>query len=322
MSTTGDEQELIPKPLAPAPLHDIFAGKDPTTPTTRHSVAVIHLVREPNGIETFRSFLESYRRHDAGMPHELVLLFKGFPETRGRTPPEYAEVLGDIAHRALFVPDAGFDIASYVQGARACDHEFVLFLNSFSTILDDDWLAKFYRHATVKGVGVVGATGSLESPVQNTLINRPPRVPPERRQFLGRILDPLQIRRRVSRWRRLRFTKRHWPPFPNPHLRTNAFMIRRELFLALRVGPLNTKDEAVMFECGWFGMTRQIFEMGLEALVVGRDGRGYPRDSWYDSHTFRSGEQRNLLIADNRTRYYEQADSNWRRGALLSTWGA
>ena len=62
-----------------------------------------------------------------------------------------------------------------------------------------------------------------------------------------------------------------------------------------------------MFECGLSSMTRQFGEMNLDAVVVGRDGRGYLKESWNDSHTFRSGEQGNLLIADNRTRDFEES---------------
>ena len=41
-------------------------------------LALVHLVRKANGPEPFRRFLESYRAVDAGAPHDLVLLLKGF----------------------------------------------------------------------------------------------------------------------------------------------------------------------------------------------------------------------------------------------------
>lgn len=42
------------------------------------SVAVVHLVRAKNGIAPFRSFLQSYARKSVGLPHDLVIVFKGF----------------------------------------------------------------------------------------------------------------------------------------------------------------------------------------------------------------------------------------------------
>ena len=45
---------------------------------------------------------------------------------------------------------------------------------------------------------------------------------------------------------------------------------------------------------------------------MGRDGIGYPREEWALSRTFRSGEQENLLIADNRTDQYANGDEAFR----------
>ena len=56
-------------------------------------------------------------------------------------------------------------------------------------------------------------------------------------------------------------------------------------------------------------------------MVVGRDGRSYERDRWRESATFRSGGQRNLLIADNRTAQYEQADPAFKRRLEQMAWG-
>jgi len=55
--------------------------------------------------------------------------------------------------------------------------------------------------------------------------------------------------------------------------------------------------------------------------VAGRDGRVYGSEEWPASRTFRSGEQDNLLVADNRTEQYHAADPT-RRGELARfAWG-
>ena len=41
-------------------------------------ICVVHLVRKKNGMEPFRSFLESYLENPAGVDHELLILYKGF----------------------------------------------------------------------------------------------------------------------------------------------------------------------------------------------------------------------------------------------------
>ncbi len=77
--------------------------------------------------------------------------------------------------------------------------------------------------------------------------------------------------------------------------------------LSLDWPEVGTKRGAWALESGRRSITRQVWERGLETLVVGRDGQAYERDRWFDSATFRSGGQRNLLIADNRTRQFDDA---------------
>jgi hypothetical protein len=75
----------------------------------------------------------------------------------------------------------------------------------------------------------------------------------------------------------------------------------------------------VMLEGSRRSLTRQVQERGLETLVVGRDGT-YPPERWRESATFRSGEQANLLLADNRTRHYQEAGRVARFGLAWLAW--
>jgi hypothetical protein len=110
-------------------------------------------------------------------------------------------------------------------------------------------------------------------------------------------------------------------PFPNPHLRTNCFALERELLLSLEWPTGLTKLQAVALEGGSNSLTRQVQARGLEAVVVGRDGVAYPPDRWRESATFRSGEQANLLVSDNRTRHYQEGGPLVRRGLAWLAWG-
>jgi hypothetical protein len=74
-------------------------------------------------------------------------------------------------------------------------------------------------------------------------------------------------------------------------------------------------------ESGRNGITRQVLANGLRAVVVGRDGLAYSPPRWHESATFRSGGQTNLLIADNRTRQYEQAGEDERAKLEQMAWG-
>jgi hypothetical protein len=110
--------------------------------------------------------------------------------------------------------------------------------------------------------------------------------------------------------------------FPNPHLRPNAFMIRRRMFLEMISRfELTKKWCAYSAESGPTSITQQVVERGLTALVVGRDGRGYSPEWWPHSQTFRQGSQTNLLVHDNVTRTFESLPFSEKMEVSQRSWG-
>ena len=104
----------------------------------------------------------------------------------------------------------------------------------------------------------------------------------------------------------------------NPHIRTNAFCMRRKLFL--EIAPEHPSRQGCLdFEHGERNMTQQICSRGLTAEVVGANPY---EPSWRDSNTFRWGEQRSLLVADNRTDDYQYADHDRKQWLQRLAWGA
>ncbi|HYM53887.1 MAG TPA: hypothetical protein VES97_00885, partial [Solirubrobacteraceae bacterium] len=124
-------------------------------------LGVVHLVRRANGIEALERFLDSYRLHPAGAEHELVLVFKGFDGERDSEP--YREIAADSCKRWVSVPDEGFDLGAYWRAAQELPHRRLLFLNSFSVILAENWLALLLAAARDPRMGAVAASGSWGS---------------------------------------------------------------------------------------------------------------------------------------------------------------
>ncbi|HEX8558834.1 MAG TPA: hypothetical protein VF668_12050, partial [Pyrinomonadaceae bacterium] len=260
-------------------------------------LCVVHLVWKPLGVAPFARFLDAYARAGGGVAHDFAVVFNGFggeEELR-----EYRALLGRAAAGELTTPRPVQDIPAYFAAAERLDYEHLCFVNSHSAPLDGEWLAKLYEHGRREGVGVAGATGSWESLYTDYVAEWRRRFPP--RPYRGWLRNERETLRTALRLRK------EFAPFPNPHLRTNAFLVRRRVMLALEGWDAKIKDEAHRFESGRAGMTRQVEAMGLKALVVGRDGRGYEPAEWAESFTFRRGEQHNLLVSDNQTRYYEAA---------------
>jgi hypothetical protein len=259
-------------------------------------IGVVHLVRARNGIMPFRRFLESYIANHGGIDHDLLLVFKGF---RGKEDlSEYKRLLGSLPCRHLSVRDFGYDIRPYFLAANSFEYRYLCFLNSFSVIQDKEWLSKMHLHLSAPGVGLVGSTGSWQSPYTDSVTKW---------NFLAGSGNPgaphhdesLSIRKLKTFILGILFL-----PFPNPHLRTNAFIISRDTMLRVKWRTALTKFDAYRFESGKNSLTRQVMEMGLEVLVVGRDGKAYRKGDWAHSGTFWQAEQQNLLVADNQTNLY------------------
>ena len=244
----------------------------------------MHLVWAPLGPAPVERFAASYRRLPAGLDHRLVVLLNGF-EARAAAA-EHLEPLAGIDHDVLVLDRPVLDLTAYAWGLERVDGERVCLLNSHSVLLAPGWLAALDTQLSRPGIGMVGATGSYE---------RPHSALP---------------------WRR-----RRWPAFPNPHLRSNALLAPRDLLRSLDWRPVTVKRQAWELESGRRGLSRQVLDQGLDLLVVGRDGAGYEPDRWPESATFRSGEQANLLVEDNRTRQWVEAPPAEREALARRAWG-
>jgi hypothetical protein len=255
-------------------------------------ISVVHLVWAPLGPEPLRAFLSAVAEHPAGTDHELLMVFNGFADAAARA--EHLALLDGIEHERLDLPAPTQDLPAYHAALQAVTTDRVCFLNSYARPLADGWLATLDAAVCAPGTGLAGASGSWESAFSSApLALRLPRL-------------------------------RSFPPFPNPHLRTNGFLGARELLNDLDWGRVETKLGALELESGRRSLTRQVARRGLRTVVVGRDGASYDPGDWAASATFRAGGQANLLIADNRTDDYLAADGAerlrlgrmaWRRAA-------
>ena len=188
-----------------------------------------------------------------------------------------------VPHEGIFLPDTGFDLGAYFAAASRVNEDLVCFFNTASEISSEEWLQKLFVNLDQLDVGIVGASGSYEAP-----------------QHAGQPYNP----------------------FPNPHLRTNAFLIDRRLFLSSRLNvSFVTKLDAHLFEHGTRGLAKQLMCKGLKALIVGKNGRGYEPAWWVKSVTFRQGAQSNLLVKDNQTNAYAEAAISQKKFLFNLAWG-
>jgi hypothetical protein len=264
-------------------------------------IGVVHLLWAPLGAEPLREFLRSYHSHAAGAEHELVVVFNAPP--REREEHSRKALLSELeatTHRLIELDQPMLDLAAYGEVAQRLEHERLCFLNSYSVIQADNWLGLLSRALDERDVALAGATGSWESQAE-------------------------WVRGRALFWPQqligLRRARRDYPRFPNPHIRTTAFTATRAAVLEMGLDRARDKRSAYLLESGHRSITREIQRRGQQAVVVGRDGSAYEVDDWPRSRTYRSGGQDNLLVADNRTRDWEQATPRLRRRLTRDAWG-
>jgi hypothetical protein len=252
--------------------------------SSRPALCLTYLAWTPYGVGAAERFVGSYREHSAGTEHRLVVALAGPDGDRD----PWRRAFAAVEHEEIEC-GVGVDIDHYRAVAERVVADRYCFVNTASTVLADGWLGHLERALLTPGVGMVAATGSYESP---------------------NAVRPGPLRRR----------RPGYEPFPNPHLRTNGFALERELLLGLDWPAGISREESLALEAGGHSFTRQVRERGLATLVVGRDGVAYPPERWFESATFRSGEQANLLLADNRTRHYQEAGPLTRRGLAWLAW--
>jgi hypothetical protein len=273
-------------------------------------ICVVHLVRKKNGLEPFRHFLTSYLENPAGVDHDLLILYKGFYRKADIGP--YEKLLEDVPHSFLMVADFGFDLRPYFIAAEKYNNQYFCFLNSFSIILDKDWLLKFYQHISQPGIGLVGATGSWGSIRPSWLGYKKQK---ENVPLWKKLLRPLV-------WKTIKkYLEKYIDDFPNYHIRTNGFMIERTTMLNIKHGMVLTKMQALLLESGKRGITNQVKQIGLRSILVGKNGECYDKHEWNVSNTFWRGTQDNLLISDNQTRKFDAENPEEKRELELFAWG-
>jgi hypothetical protein len=296
---------------------------------------LVHLVREANGIEPLRRFLDSYREQPAGVEHRLVLLFKGFQDPAAVRP--HRRLADELAFEEIHVSDEGFDLTAYLQAAETLSDGRYCFVNSHSRILCPGWLDYLDRALSMPGTGLAGASGSWASLLSYALfhVGLPSvygRVYPDRaatmegfqqldRQRMGSPAPLTPPRRWLHTAFALAATSRGFERFPAHHVRTNAFVIDHDTLMSTVHPAVRRKVHGHRLESGRHSLTRQVQRLGLGAVVVDRLGRAYTPEDWPASETFWQGNQRGLLVADNQTADYDSADAARRLLLARYAWG-
>ena len=277
-------------------------------------VAVVYLSWIPYGIDQLKEFLKSYKGHSAGVSHQLIFIFNGV-----QTEDDYISFLNYAEEHLgceifFYVMEKGQDIDAYFYVANNVNASFILFLNTYSRILSDNWLLNYANAFNSSKMGLVSATASGMS-YYSAVFQKNTWKWEFDKSFHNQFRKYKLLIKASFYWRYL------FKAFPNYHLRTNAFMIRREIMLTVKCPHLSSKFKAYLFESGVDSLTNQILKMNLDVNMIDRNGMLYDSSHWKNAPVFWNDKQQLLMIADNQTEKYINASKEEQRFMTYLAWG-
>jgi len=245
------------------------------------SYATVYLARIGNPIWQTRAFLDSYFSNDPGEITPLYLLHKGYPESK--VDPALLELPEHQRNRIrlLWVSDDGLSLLACYKVCQLITEFDYLLFLNSHSFIESKDWALLYQNALIETKG-------------NALIGT------------------------TGCWEGL---SKLGLTFPEPHVRTNAFLIRKTTFMAAYKTPRLTKTECLFFESGPDSFSNYCIAQGIEIFILDSSGKLFSPDKWKQSKTFRSGDQINLIISDNATRHFWYSRNSRREKMSKSSWG-
>jgi hypothetical protein len=264
----------------------------------KNLVALCYLIRGKDaGLKKAYDFIEAYDRHPCKISHGIYFLLKGFDDIDDSVIKNLITKISKPNSKIIYLPDDGYDIGAYFHASKIVNEEYICFLNTHSKPIHEGWLDLLYSATKLNDFGAAGCTGSWEGKIRKLTIKR---------FFFHPRSSVLMLLTNI--FRIIRFQT-----YPNPHLRTNGFLISKKIFsdfIRISKFPRN-KWDAYVLEHGRRGLSNFILKVCNKNLyVINSDGVTFPPSRWNISQTFWHGDQKKLLVSDNRTDQYLELQKN------------
>lgn len=294
------------------------------------SVDILYIARGLDyGIKQVEDFFSSYDLHplidctekNQQIPkYTLNILAKGWENKED----EYSK-LCKIAekHNAKIIdlPDSGFDLGAYFLAANQLKSDYILCLVSSSIILNDNWLIKFVNaYKNNKKLGLLGACGSWEKTPNPWYFWRDKLKKYSKNSLCETIIKNIKKYKYKIKIKLL-FNKNL--SLPNYHVRTNAFMIKRSLYIEFikKYGIPKSKLDCYCLESAYKSLTKFVLNKKMQVGVLGKDGKVYPPEEWKNSKTYTSSDLSNVIIKDKYYDFYVSKNYIDRKIRETFVWG-
>lgn len=265
------------------------------------NIIVLYLISIYDKREFLTNFLNHYIKYESGKEHKLIICFKNFKKN---DPIFSVNELNLVQHEKYLDNNQfnDFDWGSYKRVAEKNKNDVIFFMNCHSYPIVDNWLAHFVNNYENKTL--LGASGSMESMVNTA--------------FTGS-----HSKNKLKSYYYALSNFLRFPIFPNPHIRSNCFMISASDFIDLNFNKKYRykKIGSWINESGRNGMTNFLKKKNFQIYVINSDGLSFDECEWHKSETYACNNQNKLIISDKFTRIFSNADYNTKKKIKKNIWG-
>jgi len=262
-------------------------------------ILVCYLMTSFDHSNSLRNFIEKYKKFPSGIDHQLLICFK---KIQNKKLDLIRNLLKDINY-IEFIDEEDFndfDIGSYKRVANSFSSRLIFFLNGNSYPNCKNWLKLVFDNYVEKSI--VGTSASNLSLLSSLKLKK--------------------IHKFFSFYFRLIKYKNNYYSFPNPHIRTNGFLINSDDFSSfIKDKYIKNKEDAWMIESGKLGLTNYFKSKGYKIYVVNSKGDKFLEKDWKLSETFNYKDQNKYIISDNQIRKYLNQSNSEKKTLQYKTWG-
>lgn len=261
---------------------------------------VVYLISNYDEESNIFNFIKNYKRYKAGLKHDLLICFKN----------SYSKTFENKIRKKIhpypykkFI-DSGindFDWGSYTRVAKKNKNKILFFFNCHSYPVKKNWLKFFSNH--YKSKTILSPTGSFQSISSSSFTS-------------------FYFKNLFYRFYYGILNIGNFPLFPNPHIRSNCFMINSSDFLTLNLINCKTKIHTWLNESGRKSMTNQLLKKKFRLLVINSENKNFFIPDWKKSETYAFKKQRKLLISDKHTREYNSLTNKEKKIYEKNIWGS
>ncbi len=249
-------------------------------------------------IDSIKNFKNNYLKFNSGFDHNLIICFKLLNQKQITN---IIKDLRDLKFSKFVDPHNmnDYDFGSYKRVAELHQDKQILFLNSHSYPISENWLLKLMNNSGNNTL--IGTSASNESLLSSLKLKK-------KYKFFSYLFKKMRLKKKFS-------------IFPNPHLRTSSFLIKGEkLFDYLKDIKIQSKEDTWEIESGKKSLTNYFKKNNFNIYVVNSDGNKFTENDWIYSETYYYSKQLKSIISDKHTRKYLSLSEKDQIKAQLNVW--